>query len=697
VVETTPTLTGAMADNRLPAKLSAIRQVADALAKQLQVVSQQLEQVYDSAFVSTAANDLAAHRGASIVIAGDEQPAQVHYLAHLINGALGNIGKTIVYTAPAEANPVNQTQSLRELAQDMSAGKVEFLLMLGGNPAFDAPADFDFAQRLTKVKTRVHLGTHVNETAELCEWHIPKAHFLESWSDARAFDGTASIIQPLIEPLYGGKTAHEILAAMLDVSVSSSYGIVRAFWQKQNVWPDFEAGWQAALHDGIIPNTASPARAITAKAMQTPAVAEPANATELEIVFRADPNVYDGEFANNAWLQELPQPITRLTWDNAAQMSAKTAERLRLEDGDVIELSSKERKIRAPILRVPGHADDAITLPLGYGRKTIGRIGKNVGFDAYPLRVSDSAWLARGVQLRKTSGKHSLVTTQHHHSVEGRNIVHIATLQDFTNDSQLTQEEVKTPKHDETLYNLTEAEDKGYAWGMAIDLTTCIGCNACSMACVAENNTPVVGKEQVANGREMHWIRVDSYFSGAPENPRTVFQPVPCMHCETAPCELVCPVAATVHSHEGLNLQVYNRCIGTRYCSNNCPYKVRRFNFLEFNAGQTPVQQLMHNPNVTVRSRGVMEKCTYCVQRIEMARIESDKQNRRIRDGEIIPACAQACPTEAIIFGDIHDPNSRVNRFKKSALNYGMLAELNTRPRTTYIARITNPNPSAPV
>ncbi len=704
VAETTPTITGAMADHRVPVQPSVIRQFAEAFASALQVTSKQLERIYDSGFVSTAADDLKAHRGASIFIAGDEQPARVHYLAHLINAALGNIGKTITYTAPVEVNPVNKLQSLRELATDMSAGKVELLLILGGNPMFDAPADFEFAQRLTRVKTRVHFGTHVNETATLCEWHVPAAHELESWSDARAFDGTTSLIQPLIEPLYGGKTAHEIVAAMLGAANSSSYEIVRAFWQKQNVWPDFEASWRAALRDGVIPNTASPELAIpnvinpSATPMEIPAT-ETSNVSKLEIIFRPDPNVYDGCFANNAWLQELPKPITKLTWDNAALISPKTAERLHLEKGDVVELTHKQRMLRAPVFIMPGHADDAVTLHLGYGRKAGGHVIAAVaGFDAYSLRASDAIDATGGIQLRKTGEHYPLVTTQQHFNVEGRNLLRVATLGEFAKNPGVIREMGKEPARDETLYRPEEHPYKNYAWAMAIDLSTCIGCNTCVIACMAENNIPVVGKEEVARGREMQWIRVDTYFEGAPENPAMHFQPLPCMHCENAPCELVCPVAATVHDSDGLNLQVYNRCIGTRYCSNNCPYKVRRFNFLEYDANQfqrARSLKLQRNPNVSVRSRGVMEKCTYCIQRIEAARIESEKENRRIRDGEIIPACAQACPTEAIIFGDLNDAHSRVVRYKKSPLNYGMLDELNTRPRTTYLARVINPNPEA--
>ena len=520
VAETALTTTGAMADRRLPAKPSAILQLTEAIATELGIIVQQPGSVYDSAFVSGAAGDLAAHRGASIVVAGDEQPAQVHCLAHRINTALGNIGSTITCSAPAGANPGNQLQSLRELNDEMNSGRVELLVMIHGNPVFDVPADFDFARSLTRVKMRIHLGSHANETAQLCEWHIPAAHELESWSDARAFDGTASIIQPLIEPLYGGKTAHDLLAAMLGNPTAGSYETVREFWQKQNAWPDFEAGWRRALHEGFIPDTTTPPRVVTLKSAEISTAAARPDENGIEISFRADPCVYDGRFANNAWLQELPKPITKLTWDNAALISPKTASQLDLRADDVIELSQNQRTIHAPVFIMPGHADGAVTLHFGYGRTHGGGVANGKGVNAFAFRSSDVLSFAGGVTISKTKDRRPLTSTQRHHNLEGRNLARVATFSEFQKNPQVIRDPATEPRADETLYNPGEFPNKVYAWAMAIDLSTCIGCNACVIACQAENNIPVVGKEEVARGREMHWIRVDTYFDGTPENPR---------------------------------------------------------------------------------------------------------------------------------------------------------------------------------
>ncbi len=690
VAEATPTITGAMADHRAAVSPDGVRALAEALAAKLGVTSSQPASIPDAAWLESAAQTLAAHRGASIVIAGVEQPPEVHAIAQRINAALGNVGQTIVYTTSSEPEPGNQLQSLRELTADMSAGRVAALFILGGNPVFDAPADFAFGQALERVPWRMHLGTHANETAAQCQWHVPEPHALEAWSDARAFDGTASIMQPLIAPLYDSKNAHEFFAAALGTVNASSYEIVRDYWNRQGF---DDVKWHATVQEGIVPNTASPPKNVTLVAQTNLPV--PQKVSEgMELIFREDPAVYDGRFCNNAWLQELPRPLTKLTWDNAALISPQTAQQLDLHEGDVVEIKQREYSIEAPILIQPGHADGALTLHFGYGRTAAGRVGNGVGFNAFALRTSDALWHARGAAVRKVGRAMKLVVTQHHQSIEGRHLLRVAARNDFLKDPKMIRELTHVPPEDETLYRPQDHPYKNYAWGMAIDLSTCIGCNACVIACVAENNIPVVGKGEVARGREMHWIRIDRYYEGAVENPRTYFQPVPCMHCENAPCELVCPVGATVHDSEGLNVQVYNRCIGTRYCSNNCPYKVRRFNFLAYDAGEfesAPVLKLQRNPEVTVRSRGVMEKCTYCTQRIEAARITAEEESRPIRDGEITPACAEACPAEAIIFGDINDPRSRVARLKSSPLNYAMLSELNTRPRTTYLARILNP------
>jgi molybdopterin-containing oxidoreductase family iron-sulfur binding subunit len=702
VVESTPTITGAVADHRLPLHPSQIegftRAVAAALGVDVGPGGFAAPPGVPAAWLAALVRDLQAHRGASIVIAGLEQPPIVHALTHAINAALGNAGRTVVYTAPVATNPTDQHASLRELVADMQAGRVQLLAILGGNPAYTAPADLDFAGALAQVGISVHLNLYHDETAALCQWHIPEAHALEAWSDARAFDGTATIIQPLIAPLYDGKTHHELIAALLG-QTSSSYQIVHDYWQRQRPaggpssgsGQSFEQFWRTALHDGVIPGTAAPTVQVALKpGFASQSDASPVPADTLELIFRPDPAIWDGRFANNGWLQELPRPLTSLTWDNVALVGPALAERMGLANEDVIELSYRGRSLRAPVWIAPGHADGAVTVTLGYGRTHAGRVGDGVGYNAYAIRTSDAPWFGAGLAIRKAGERHALASVQGHFSVEGRDLARSGTLADYQRDPHFAQQKADQAAPPSLYPNYTY---DGNAWGMTIDLNACIGCNACVLACQAENNIPIVGKEQVQRNREMHWLRIDSYRSGDLDNPEAAFQPRFCMHCEHAPCELVCPVGATVHDSEGLNVMVYNRCIGTRYCSNNCPYKVRRFNFLAFADKQTPVIQLMYNPEVTVRDRGVMEKCTYCVQRISAARIAAERENRPIRDGEIQTACQQVCPTQALTFGNINDLNSRVAQLKAGPLNYGMLAELGTRPRTTYLARLRNPNP----
>lgn len=701
-VESTPSNTGSMADHRLPLRAADVEGFAGAVAERfgIRTGARGSSEAYQkhTQWIDALVDDLERHRGASLIIAGETQPPSVHALAHALNHALGNAGRTVVYTDPVEANPVKQTESLRELVEEMQAGRVEFLLILSGNPVFTAPADLDFAGGLEKVRFRAHLSLYEDETSELCHWHLPEAHTLETWSDTRAFDGTASIIQPLIAPLYGGKSAHEVISALLGQPGRSGYDIVREYWQNRTGTGNFEEVWQRALHDGVLPGTALAPRQFSLRAELRPgsraATGERAASEAergLEIVFRPDPTIHDGRFANNGWLQELPKPLTKLTWDNAALFSPASAERLGLENGDVVELHYRGRTVEGPVWKLPGQPDDSVTVHFGYGRTRAGRVGTGAGFDAYGLRTSDAPWFGAGLQVQKTGRRYPLASTQEHHSMEGRHLVRVGDLEEYRADPRFAQKLAHEPARDESLYPSFRYE--GYSWGMTIDLNACTGCNACVIACQAENNIPIVGKDQVGRGREMHWLRVDRYYGGEPENPETYHQPVPCMHCENAPCELVCPVAATVHSSEGLNEMIYNRCVGTRYCSNNCPYKVRRFNFFQYADTRTPSLRLLHNPDVTVRSRGVMEKCTYCVQRINAARIEAEKEGRQIRDGEVVTACQAACPTQAIVFGDINDPNSRVAQLKASPRNYGLLAELNTRPRTTYLARLRNPNP----
>jgi Fe-S-cluster-containing dehydrogenase component len=542
----------------------------------------------------------------------------------------------------------------------------------------------------------VRLGLYDDETSLLCHWHVPAAHFLESWSDARASDGSITVIQPLIAPLYDGKTAHELIATCLatDGAPPKGYDVIRDHWKRQHPQADFETLWRKALHDGIVPGGGAARPVAGSAASPSPARRAVSGAGELEICFRPDPAVYDGRFANNGWLQELPRPLTQLTWDNAAHLAPATAERLGVANEDVVELRLGERAVRAPVWIVPGHAADAVTVHLGYGRTRAGRVGNGVGFDAYVLRTSDAMWIARGLELRKVGARHALACAQGHHSMEGRDIVRSVTIDAYRDNPAVAGGHDHSVAHDEPEASLYPAYPyEGYAWGMAIDLSACTGCNACVVACQAENNIPVVGKDQVARGREMHWIRVDRYFEGDLDAPAIHHQPVPCMHCENAPCEVVCPVNATVHSGDGLNQMIYNRCVGTKYCQNNCPYKVRRFNFYLYTDWTTESLKLQRNPDVTPRSRGVMEKCTYCVQRIQYARITAEKQDRLVRDGEVVPACAQACPAEAIVFGDQNDPASRVAKLKAEPRNYSLLGELNTRPRTTYLAELRNPNP----
>jgi len=591
----------------------------------------------------------------------------------------------------------------------MRGGKVDLLIILGGNPVYDAPSDLNFADAMTssKVPLRVHYGLYQNETAELCQWHVNATHELESWGDARAYDGTASIIQPLIAPLYNGKSAIEFVALLSGQTEVNGYDIVRAFWQKQHRGADFEQFWRKSLHDGWIEGTTYQPKTVTAKAQGIP-IPSAADSNAIELNIRRDPTIYDGQFSNNGWLQELPKPMNKLTWDNAVLMGPKMADRLGVKTIDVVELELYGKKVTGPVWVQVGHPDNSVTVSLGYGRKRAGRVGTGQGFDAYPLRTSANPWIATGVQIRKTGDKYVLASTQGYQWMDTpdgnhRPLAREGTLEEYRKDPNFAKEQGEDPAPGLTLYKPYPYKEEDYAWGMAIDLNSCVGCNNCMLACQSENNIAVVGKEQCAIGRHMHWIRIDTYYHYPDEaardrdNPKAYFQPVPCQQCENAPCEVVCPVGATVHSSEGLNDMTYNRCVGTRYCSNNCPYKVRRFNFFLFQDWETPQYKMMRNPDVSVRSRGVMEKCTYCVQRINERRIDAEREDRKINDAahpnELQTACQQSCPAEAIIFGNINDPNSKVSKLKSQARNYSLLGELNTRPRTTYLAEVRNPNP----
>ncbi len=700
--ESTPGLVGATADHRLRMKAADVEGLARAVAAELGIKVAENATTPGSVpadWLAAVVEDLKSHPGQSLVIAGEGQPAVVHALVHAINQKLENVGKTVEYTAPVEAEPVDQLASLTELVELMRGDKVQALILLGGNPLYSAPAGLEFAKAFDRVSFRAHLAQDYNETSFAAHWHLPEAHELECWGDARAFDGTASIQQPLIAPLYSGRSPVDLLAMLRGHPEWSTYELVQRTWKQALGEEGFEAKWRRAVHDGVIAGTKAEAKTPALKFVD--ADRTPASRSGLELTFGPDPTVGDGRFANSGWLQELPKPLTKLTWDNALLISPTTAKRLNFVNEDLVELVLGGKSLRAAVWILPGQPDDSVSLAWGYGRTHSGRIGTGPGVNAYQLRPSHQAWFSDGLELRATGTKHPLAVTQTHHSMEGRDLIHKMTLKQATEGSHPPSHVRQHPEHEPTLYHLEDPS--AAAWGMVIDQTTCIGCNACVIACQSENNIPIVGKEQVRIGREMHWLRIDRYYRGPIESPETNFQPVMCVHCENAPCELVCPVAATLHSHEGLNQMVYNRCVGTRYCSNNCPYKVRRFNFLDYSgelglsAVQAPSLSLMHNPDVTVRSRGVMEKCTYCVQRIQEKKIDAQIQNRDVRDGEIQTACQQACPASAILFGNIRDKNSQVAQLRQSPLNYSLLGELNTLPRTTHLSRVQNPHPDLPM
>jgi molybdopterin-containing oxidoreductase family iron-sulfur binding subunit len=721
-IESTPTTTGLKAEHRLGLRASEILAFVANLAAAVGVPGVKSSsygwKTDQRRFLAALTRDLKKHTGKSVVVPGLYQDPLVWSLALSINNTLGNVGKTAFVSSDA-MSPLasDQNADLKALVSDLNAGKVDWLVILNANPIYNAFTDLNFAAAFEKAKMTAHLGTHVDETGQNVQWHIPAAHFLESWSDARAYDGTVSIVQPMIDPLYGGKTAHHFLQALLDETGLSPYEAVRETW-KSTIKGDFETGWRKALHAGWIEGTAFDMDgAYKDSEGGVGKIPAPSPKESLEIIFRPDPNVYDGRWANVGWLQELPKPVTNLSWDNAALVSGATLTKYGLEEADIVELTVEGRKVNAPVIVAPGHPDDSVTVHLGYGRQT-GRVAGGAGFNAYLIRTSDKPFYAVGT-MRKLEGKWGVAVIKSHfrdersarfspdgkdhsktnNSLEAdealgeRGIIRTATLSEYKANPGFANEGETHPKTDKSNTLFPNWEYKENAWGMSIDMNSCTGCNACIVGCYAENNIPVVGKQQVRIGRNMQWLRIDTYFEGDLAAPRAHFQPMACQHCENAPCEQVCPVGATVHTPEGLNAMVYNRCVGTRYCSNNCPYKVRRFNFLLYSDFETESLKLMRNPDVTVRSRGVMEKCTYCVQRISAAKIEADKENRAIRDGEIVTACQQACPAQAISFGNINDKQSKVAKLQADERSYQVLADLNTRPRTKYVAAVTNPNP----
>ncbi|HEY3784798.1 MAG TPA: Fe-S-cluster-containing hydrogenase [Steroidobacteraceae bacterium] len=693
VVEATMSLTGTNADHRWPLRATDISALAHALATRLGVVlpsdspgsAQNGTDHRDATRLQALVGDLQDHRGASLVIAGETQPPLVHALAILMNQILGNIGTTVEYFESPEPRE-GSAASLRALSESMAAGEVDTLWILDGNPVYSAPADLHFAARLASVRHTVHVGLFRDETAARCAWHLPRSHSLESWSDLRTYDGTASIVQPVISPLYDVRSLHEILALLLGSSPTDGRSIVRATWSGRLGLHD-EQAWESVLREGVIRDSAPAALGARAELRALPPDIRTRAQGSLDLLFRPDPTVWDGRYANNGWLQELPKVVSQLTWGNAAWLSPALATRQSLANGDVIELRSQGRSLQAPVWIVPGQADETVVVSLGYGRTVLGHVGERLGYDANRVRSASAPWQAQ-CTMAPTGHHLELVTTQRHHVMQAEVPVRTGTLAQFRANPAFMQADSSTPP---SLYPQRPAGE--YRWGMSIDLNSCIGCGACTLACQAENNIPVVGAEEVARGRELHWIRVDRYFQGTPARPHVHHQPVPCMHCEHAPCELVCPVGATVHDSEGLNVQVYNRCIGTRFCSNNCPYKVRRFNFLQYADLRSPTLAARRNPEVSVRNRGVMEKCTYCIQRIEVAHIEADRGMRRIGDGEVVTACQAACPAKAITFGDTADPAAAVSREKASSRNYLLLEDLNTRPQTSYLGSLRNPHP----
>ena len=759
-IESTVSVTGSSADHRMSVKPSAVELVARALHAAVSG-GDSIECPVPAAAITAVAADLKRAGKNAVVVPGEQADPSVHVLAHAMNVALEAVGKTVVYTKPIESTTKDSAAEMARLVSDLAAGKVKTLVVLGGNPVYNAPADLRFADALTKADTVIRLGLYEDETSALSHWHLPETHALESWGDAVAHDGTVAIVQPLTAPLYQGKSAIEVVGELIDQPVPGREW-VRQTWKALS-----DKKWRSALSEGVVDGTAAGVESVEFQKSALASLGTPAPSEGMEVTFRPDPTLYDGRFSGNAWLQELPKPVTTIVWDNAAMVSPATAKKLGLipdvGESDAVNIAqyNGRRMVKVTIgdasLEVaawilPGQPDDTIGLTLGGGRKAGGEVAVGRGFDTYALRTTKSMNRASGAKAELSSTEYKLAFTQPHHQMRAeyaetanRDIVRTATFAKFQEKGGVVHEaahheleRANSAAHDDhehgdvkqgaahkadpagtwsysdksvsnkdgfpSLY--PEFANHGYnQWAMSIDLTTCIGCNACTIACQAENNIPVVGKDQVARGREMHWIRIDHYYEGDDlADPVSHFMPVPCMQCEKAPCEPVCPVAATIHSHEGLNQMVYNRCVGTRYCSNNCPYKVRRFNFLKWTEGSKvgsglldyynkPQLKMLANPDVSVRGRGVMEKCTYCVQRINHVRIEAKKEGREIQDGEVVTACQQVCPTQAIVFGDLNNPQSEVSKLKALKHDYALLPDLNTRPRTTYLARIRNVNP----
>ncbi|MCA9577979.1 MAG: 4Fe-4S dicluster domain-containing protein [Myxococcales bacterium] len=747
-VEATHSLTGAAADHRLALPATRIDAFARALGAALEVpgvVAGDTDGI-PAEWVTNVAADLREAGRAAAVLVGRNQPAHVHALVLAINAHLGAVGSSVLTSPVADAQAPRSVDSIKALAADMDGATA--LLILGGNPVYDAPADVDVAGILAREGlTSIHLGHGVDETGSLCTWQVPLAHELETWGDQRAVDGTIAIQQPLIAPLFGARSALELLARVAGERNWRGHGVVRNTFRQTTSPVTFERDWRAALHAGVVRNsTGTPETPTLDASLVSAALSTPAATLEgIEVQFVPDSALWDGRHANNVWAQELPDPMTKIVWDNVALVSRAYATRLGVRPQDLIRISKGERSVELPVWILPGHADDSITLTLGYGRTRAGRYvtvadgrpGATMGggFRVEALRDSENFYFGGGFTVEKVGGHYNVVQTQTHDNMEGRPIAIDATLEQYKDEPQFASFRTVEFASTDPLWRQVNYDDQRvqpsdttlpevlHKWGMVIDLSSCTGCNACVAACQAENNIPAVGKREVERGREMSWLRLDRYFLGDESNPQVALQPVGCQHCEEAPCENVCPVNATAHSPEGLNDMAYNRCIGTRYCANNCPYKVRRFNYLDWHVrldelvdeqtGNTTIpglgyragtdvanfpeeRKLAFNPNVTVRMRGVMEKCSYCVQRIQGARIAARREQRQLRDGDVVTACQSACPTSAIVFGDLNDPESRVSQLALRDRRYRLLAELGTQPRTTFLGKIRNPNPAFP-
>lgn len=726
-VESTFSLTGSNADNRLRLKSSQIKAFTFALAASLseqvdglEAFSQYSNKFSQHHWIEALTQQLLDAEGRSIITAGNEHAPEVHAAVAAINYALNNDGETVEYRSVPHIDEEYQHRKFADVVSAMNAGEFDAVVMIGTNPVFTAPSDLNVEGALDNVSASIHLSNYYNETSKQATWHVNRTHFLEAWSDGYSFDGTRSIVQPVISPLFSGISELEFLFAVVNGEETKGHELVKSTWQ--DFYPDnFTSNWEKVLHDGVDSTDNFPEVNVSltddfASAARNWST-ETTDEEGLELVIRPDTTIYDGRFANNGWLQELPKPMTKNTWDNVALMSPRTAENLGVQNEDLIQITAGEVSIKLPVWIQPGHADNSITTSVGYGREGIGRVANKAGFNTYPARTTASPHIQRDISVKKLGERHTIANTQDHHSMEGRALVRETTLQNYKQNPDFASYEEayggaelpgsKTAEEAGEdfpipLFDAQKYPDYEPQWGMSIDLNACIGCGTCTIACQAENNIPVVGKREVNRGRELHWIRTDRYFKGDDEeNPQAFHQPVPCMHCELAPCEQVCPVAATTHSEDGMNQMTYNRCIGTRYCANNCPYKVRRFNFFNYSqefltSGSDPeIIQMAMNPDVTVRFRGVMEKCTYCVQRVNRAKVITKKKSNSVKppDGMVQTACQQACPTDAISFGDLTDRTSEVSEDKMNERTYILLEELNTRPRTSYMANLRNPNP----